>query len=358
MKQHIIVVGAGINGAVLAYHLAQGGAQVTVIEAQAPAAAASGRSFGWINASFYLDETHFHLRHAGIAAWQSLGRDLGGLGLHWPGCLWWEEEGAGFDRKEAELLALGYPCRRVSRDEFALLEPAVACPPERSLLFPSEGAVDLAEATERLLAAAATQGAVVWTGVAVTGFRTAAGRIKGVDTPAGPVAADQVVLATGTATSGLAAGVGVTLPMLDRPGVLVRTQPCPPLLHHILAAPGQELRQTLQGHILAPASAAHQTDTAEVISETPDRLAGQALARLGALLPATNLRADRVLQAWRPVPADGLPAVGPTEMAGLYIVTLHSGATLAAHVGHLAATEILTGVADPALGPFRPARFA
>lgn len=42
----VVVVGAGIMGALTGFRLAQRGAAVTIIEARQPAAAASGASFG------------------------------------------------------------------------------------------------------------------------------------------------------------------------------------------------------------------------------------------------------------------------------------------------------------------------
>ena len=45
--EKIIVIGAGLIGASVAFELARRGRQVTVVEAGLPAAMASGRSFGW-----------------------------------------------------------------------------------------------------------------------------------------------------------------------------------------------------------------------------------------------------------------------------------------------------------------------
>jgi glycine/D-amino acid oxidase-like deaminating enzyme len=52
MSQKVIVVGVGFNGATIALHLTEGGADVTVLDAAAPASRASGKSFAWINANF------------------------------------------------------------------------------------------------------------------------------------------------------------------------------------------------------------------------------------------------------------------------------------------------------------------
>ena len=166
----VIVVGAGIIGASVAFHLARRGARVTLVEAALPAGAASGRSFGWLNASFYLGADHYRLRLAGLEAWARLERDLGGLGLRWTGCLWWEEAGVDFDRVEGELAAFGYPCLRLTSNEVRRLEPALAKPPRDSLLLPGEGAVDLAQATGRLIDAALGLGADLCCGVPVQGI--------------------------------------------------------------------------------------------------------------------------------------------------------------------------------------------
>ncbi len=48
----LLILGAGLLGACLAYRLTRAGVAVTVAEATTPASGASGSSFGWINASF------------------------------------------------------------------------------------------------------------------------------------------------------------------------------------------------------------------------------------------------------------------------------------------------------------------
>lgn len=48
----VVIIGAGIVGASLAFTLSQQGADVTVIDASGPAAGATGRSFGWATPAF------------------------------------------------------------------------------------------------------------------------------------------------------------------------------------------------------------------------------------------------------------------------------------------------------------------
>ncbi|WP_431300123.1 NAD(P)/FAD-dependent oxidoreductase [Tabrizicola sp. BL-A-41-H6] len=350
----ILILGAGLLGASLAHRLAAGGHAVTIIDASLPATEASGRSFGWINASFYGSTAHFHLRHAAIAAHHRLAAEVPDTGHHWTGCLWWEDETV--DAKAETLAALGYPVRILTRAEVAALEPNLATPPAHALHFSAEGAVDAAHLTHRLLATASRHGARLFTGTRATALLTKGGRITGALTEAGPFHADHTLLATGTGTPALLAPLGLTLPMLNRPGAMLRTQALPRLVSHILATPTQELRQDPQGHLLAPASASHQSDTSETLPN-PAQAAAETLARLQVLFPQTPLHIESLTQAHRPVPGDGLPLAGPIPgHPNLWLALMHSGVTLAPLVAELLAAEIAGQGADPLLAPFRPDR--
>ena len=66
-QPNIIVIGAGIIGASLAYHLAKSGARVTVIEAAEPGGIATRNSWAWINASWGNPDPYFRLRRQSMA---------------------------------------------------------------------------------------------------------------------------------------------------------------------------------------------------------------------------------------------------------------------------------------------------
>lgn len=347
--EKIIVIGAGLIGASLAYELACKGRAVTVIDAGLPAGMASGRSFGWINASFSLSPAHFALRVAGMAAHERLARALPGLHRA-SGCLWWEETGAAFEATARTLEAAGYPLSRLSRDEVLAREPALRRPPEAALFFPSEGWVDPAALTRVLLAAS---GAQVLSGVAAQ-LWVEGGKVCGVQTALGLMAADQVVIAAGLGAPALLAPLGLSLPMLYRPGLMLRTAPVDLRLAHILAAPEQEVRQDEEGRLWAPAAAFHQSDVGGNLAD-PMGQAEATLQRIGTMLGVQGLRAEAVMQAERPVPGDGLPVVGAV-MEGLWLAVLHSGVTLSAIVAEGLTAEIAGQDILPDLAPFRPER--
>jgi glycine/D-amino acid oxidase-like deaminating enzyme len=327
-----LIIGAGVVGACLAHALARRGHEVMVIDAAQPAQGATAATFGWINASYALSPAHFALRRAAIDAHRRLAHDLGLDLWDWPGCLWFDE----IDKAEAQLAPLGYPLHRLSPAEVRAREPLMPARP--ALLLPEEGAVEAAALTRAALAAS---GARLYLGLKVSALGP--GRAE---TPAGPILADHIILANGTGAAELAG-----LPMLRRPGLMLVSRPLPRLIQHILALPGQDLRQDRQGRLLAPLAAHHQAEDAEKITALP---IAEAEATLSALLRC-EVRAESVTLAERPVPEDGLPAVGALA-PGLWIAVMHSGVTLAPIVAEGLAAEI-AGQTAPLLAPFTPARF-
>ncbi|HEY1175095.1 MAG TPA: FAD-dependent oxidoreductase, partial [Phytomonospora sp.] len=89
----IVVVGAGIVGSCLAYHLAGRGRPVTVIEAGRPGSGATRASFAWIGRPRTHELPSAPLRHLALDEYRRLEAELPGLSIRWTGSLSW----AGFD---------------------------------------------------------------------------------------------------------------------------------------------------------------------------------------------------------------------------------------------------------------------
>ncbi|SFS14942.1 NAD(P)/FAD-dependent oxidoreductase [Yoonia litorea] len=358
MAQRIIVVGAGIIGAGIAMRLARAGADVTVIAGQAPLATTA--SFGWINASFFLDDDHHRLRAEGIAAWHRL-TDEDAIDLQWSGCLCWDLPVPDLEKLADQLGELSYPVEWQSPQAIASKEPALRAVPEVALHFPVEGAAPSADMPNRLLAVAEAAGAKVIRGLQVNRVLQADDGRSGVETAQGVLWADQVVLATGTGTQALAGSIGARVPMLHRPAYNMRTKPVTPILRHILASPIGEIRQEPSGHILMPAAAHHQADSSDQLTEMPNEAADAAMVRLREFLNGIeDLDWSEIMYGERPVPADGKPVIGSLA-ENVYVACLHSGITLGPIVAELAAQEIagrLDNAGAALLAPYRPDRFA
>ena len=110
--KRVIVVGAGIIGASIAWHLAKAGAEVTVIEASEPGGIATRNSWAWINASWGNPESYFRLRTRSMAEWRRIDRDVPGLDVSWCGGLLWDLPPDQLRAFAAEHGSWGYAIRR------------------------------------------------------------------------------------------------------------------------------------------------------------------------------------------------------------------------------------------------------
>jgi len=351
---HVLIVGAGIIGASIAWQLRRAGARVTVIDSGTPGGIATRRSWAWINASRGNPEPYFRLRMRSMAAWRRLEGELPGLQVSWSGGLIWDMAPAELDAYAAEHGAWGYGIRHVDRAEIRRLEPALAEPPAQALHVAEEGSVEPLAATETLLGAARELGAAVIADRPVRGLDFRAGRVAGVVNDAGRYEADTVVLAAGVATQGLATAAGFALPLTAPRGLLVTTKPHAKLLKGLVMAPELHLRQTAEGRFIAGADFGGG-DPGEDVAGAADEVF-QGIRRM--VQGGRDLIFDSHSLGHRPMPADGFPAVGAVPGApGLYVAVTHSGITLAPVVGSFVAEEILAGRRDALLAPYGLGRF-
>ncbi|MEM6898076.1 MAG: FAD-binding oxidoreductase [Pseudomonadota bacterium] len=348
-----VIVGAGIIGAAIAERLASQGETVLILDGGLPGATAA--SFGWINASHYLDEAHFRLREAGLKSWHETADRLG-LELSWPGCLTWGED---IDAQERALKALGYPVERLSPRDVAALEPALAPISQDALRFSAEGVAEAPRVADALTKAACAAGAQLLLGQRVVSVLADDGRAIGVETDAGLIFGDHTVLAMGTGTPALLAPLGIDLPMKHSPADMVITRATTPMLTHILATPEREIRQDAEGRFWVPSTPKHQEISGQEEAFDLEAVADASLNALATYLPGAKSAWETVLRGHRPMPKDGLPVVGPTGVEGLYVATLHSGVTLAALVGDLVAKDLReAGPGPDILSPYRLSRFS
>lgn len=334
-SKDLIVVGAGIVGASVAYHAARAGAAVTLVDAGRPGAGVTADSFAWIGASGVRTGPAAGLRATTTAEYHRLAAELPGLPVTWCGSLSWRREGAAPDAGPGRTI--------VDAATSAALEPALRHPPEWAAWAPGDGAVDPVGVTGRLVAGARAHGARVCPDTPVTSVRRdAAGRIAGVGTAAGHLPGATVVLAAGVGTAALAAPLGVRVAVEPSPCPLFRFRAPAGLVRTVVNTEDFDLRQVAADRLIATADS---PERALAAVRSTFRGAGD-VELLGTRLGA------------RPMPADGEPIVGPVaEVPGLYVAVMHSAVTLAAAVGRLVGRELVVGTVEPALSGCRPDRF-
>ena len=133
-RPQVLIVGAGIIGASIAWHLVRAGARVTVTEAGEPGGIATRNSWAWINASWGNPEPYFRLRVRAMDEWRRLEQEVSGIRVAWVGGLFWELPPEQLETFAVEHAAWGYDIRRVERAEVQRIEPHLATPPRRARL--------------------------------------------------------------------------------------------------------------------------------------------------------------------------------------------------------------------------------
>jgi glycine/D-amino acid oxidase-like deaminating enzyme len=361
-----IVIGAGVLGASVTYQLAKRGCEVTVIDKGSPGDAASAASFAWLNSNSKQLRPYHDLNVMSITEWAAIARDLPGSSwLHMNGNVHVADNSADAQalRERVERLhSYGYAALPMHPRELPRLDPVIRVRDdyELAVFFPGEGHIPVPELIHDLLGAATAMGATVLSSTNVADLSSSKGRVTGVVLEDGVrIEADVVVLAAGTGIGTLMAGQGVTVRTMGAPGVTVTTSPGVSTLTTVLHLPGLSVRPDTGGRLVVR-SAESDTHIDRSTSTLPEAEVRRLFELASACLcdvDASTVRAERVRIAARPHPSDGLPAVGHwDDKPGLYVMTMHSGVTLGAIIGRLAAEEITTGEKTKLLEGFRPSR--
>lgn len=211
-----VIIGAGIHGASLAFHLAQRGLKPVILEKRFVAAGATGRSSG-------LVRMHYDLEPESALAWASYryfsrwDEIVGGeCGFHRTGFVQIVAPSA-----EAALRAnvamhqrLGIPSLLVTSDDIRRLAPAFVTDDFTVAAYePESGYADPTASTASLLEAARRKGARLMQDTRVQAIRTQAGKVVGVDTDRESIDAPIVVNAAGAWAAEVGKLAGVDLPV-------------------------------------------------------------------------------------------------------------------------------------------------
>jgi glycine/D-amino acid oxidase-like deaminating enzyme len=347
----VVVVGAGIVGAAIAYESARAGAEVVLLDKGRPASGVTGDSFAWIGGPRGADtpDASTPLRRRVLQEYRRLEQEVPGLQVRWHGSLLWNEEDL------AEHRTLGPDERLLEAASIARLEPRLRLPPARAVRLDSDGAIDPVAVTETLVHAAQEHGARLMASTAVTALRVRDGTVVGVDTESGFLRSGTVVVTAGAGAPSLCASLGWDLPVTRSPAVLLRFTAPPGLVRTLVnGSELEEVREAADGELWV--AAAYPGDAS---ADDLDRTAREVRERLVAAFDgAQDVRLVSVRVGARPMPVDGLPIVGPVPgVTGAYVAVMHSGVTLAPVVARLVATEVVHGAVAEELVGLRPQRF-
>ncbi len=358
-----VVVGAGVVGASAAYRLAARGVSVTVLEAGEPAGETSSRSFAWLNGNHKPPLVYQRLNQDGVEAHRRLRDELGRAPwLHESGALRFALDGAAAEaliRHTERLRSEGYPAEVIDAERARQIEPRVQFGDAKAFAyFPREGWAHGPTMVRTLLGAAREKGARVLIGTPATGLDPRRDGVRAT-TPGEAFEADVAVIAAGRFTDQVAALASVRVPLRPTCGLLAVTSPLAEPPRVVVHAADVHWRPEPDGRLVI-----QDDETDEMVGpdthESPELPAcAILLERARRFIPAlADARIEAARVGIRPMPEDGYPIVGRVPgVESIYLMVTHSGMTLSAVLGEVAAAELVDGQLDERLAAFRPDRY-
>lgn len=366
----VVVVGGGVIGCSIAYHLARRGQSVVLCERETLGSQSTGKCAGGVRQQ-YSAEVNVLMQRYSVEAFTRFPDEVGApLDFRQIGYLFLldsPDDVASFRAQLEMWHRVGLrEARWVTPEEARELSPAISLDGILGGTFcPTDGIASPNDATAGYAQAARRHGAVVEEGVEVLGVQVEGGgeggAVRGVTTSAGAVAAPMVVNCAGAWAGLLAATAGVELPVAPYPRHVFVTEASAAVARDNPMT--IDFGSSLYFHPEGDGVLYGMGERDEVPSFATDvdwdfleKIERVAAARVPALLDAGIRTAWVGLYETTP---DHQPFLGPMdEVRGLWCACGFSGHgfQMAPAVGHLLTQMHLDGKADIDLAQFSPSR--
>jgi sarcosine oxidase subunit beta len=214
----VVIVGAGIMGCSIAWHLAKRGLRdIVVLERDQIGRGATADAAGGIRLQFST-ETNIRLSQISLEYWEHFPERFGvDINFRQQGYLFLltsRDEVATFERNMLAQQALGVPVRWVTPDEIADLNPAVSLDGILGGAFcPRDGWADTSTSTMGFARAARGLGVRIIEESPVTAIDVERGRVAGVRCGASRIATPLVICCAGPQTNAVGRLAGLDLPI-------------------------------------------------------------------------------------------------------------------------------------------------
>ncbi len=358
-----LVIGGGIVGMALAYGLARAGERVMLLDEGDDAYRAARGNFGlvWVQGKGLGRAAYAHWTLAAAAAWPAFASELAqrtgvDVELAQPGGLTMclddaelAERGARLQRLRDEL-GIAYPFEVLDGAAVRRLIPQAGPTVAGAVMCPLDGHTSPLKLLRALVQAFEALGGRLQAGARVESLqqRQGAFEVRAGDTTH---VAPKLVLAAGLGNRELAPHVGLRAPVQPNRGQILVTERLQPFLKF----PTMQVRQTGEGVVqIGDSMEDVGFDDGTTLAQL-SRIAARA-ARCFPLLEGVNI--VRTWGALRVMTPDGFPIYQTSSACpGAFVVTCHSGITLASqHAGPLVAW--IRGGSEPeAIQGFKAERF-
>ncbi|MEU4395197.1 FAD-binding oxidoreductase [Kribbella sp. NPDC023855] len=230
----VVIVGGGVMGTSIAFHLAEAGVRdVVLVERDELGSGSTSKAAGGVRANF-SDELNIALGVRSLEAFARFGERPGQeIDLHRVGYLFLlssDEQVELFEESARLQNAAGQPTRMLDVAEAVQLAPILSPDGLVAACFsPNDGHCTPESVVLGYASAARRLGATLVTGCEVTGIDAVGNEIRAVRTSRGTIATSTVICAAGAWSGPLAAMVGVDLPVTPLRRQIVVTEAIPGL---------------------------------------------------------------------------------------------------------------------------------
>jgi len=228
----VVVVGGGVVGCSIAYNLARRGQRdVVVLERETVGAGTTSKAAGGIRSQFPTEtEIRFSLEAIGVFERfaEEFGVDIGYRKIGYLFLISDPADLAGYRERMTLQRRLGIDVREVTPADAKAIVPALRVDDLIAAVWgPTDGMAGPAEVTSGFARRAREMGARIVEGVNVTAIDVERGRVRGVRTPQGAIAASIVVNAAGPVAARVGRLAGVEVAVHPRRRHIFYTEPFP-----------------------------------------------------------------------------------------------------------------------------------
>ena len=377
-RQMSVIIGAGVIGASIAYHLTRHGIKPLLVEKSDPAAGSSGACDGLVFMQSKKPGLHLKLALESRRRFDDLKDQLGGS------IEFRNRGGMCLIESEAELAAMrlfaaeqrtsGLDVELIDGDEARRREPCLSGKVIAATFSALDSQVNPYALTFAFLRAAKSAGARILTGVEVKGIEVVSGKATGVFASNCRVSAPVVINAAGALAAGVGRLAGLEIPIKPRRGQIIVTASIAPLIRHCLIS-AQYVAVKFRPELAATGGmgfSLEQADSGNVLIGSTREFVGfdrrstfegirTIASRIAPVIPALQrVPVIRTFGGLRPYTPDGLPILGRVEgLHGFIMAAGHEGDGIALSpiTGELIADLIATGRTQFPLEDFRLERF-
>jgi glycine/D-amino acid oxidase-like deaminating enzyme len=376
-KADVVVIGGGVIGASIAYHLAKRKVDVVLLEKGDAASGSSGACGGTIFLQTKSPGKHLELALQSSRRFVHLEQELG-AGFEYQrhgGMIIVErdEELRTMEQFVEKQISIGLDVSLLDPKQARELEPALSEKILGATFSPMDAQVNPMFLTFAFLKAAQGLGAKILTNTRATGFQRTSHCVKSVKTDKGEIHTGTVVNAGGVYAAEIGALLDLEIPVRPRRGQLVVTETIGPIISHcmlsaqyIAAKFNPALAQKGGGISIEPTASGNFVlgSTREFVGfdkrVTPEKLLHIA-KNVGSIIPCLkNLNIIRAFAGLRPYTPDGLPILGTVAGLGGFVMAAGhegDGIALSPVTGEIIAQLIVEDKPDFPIEEYKLERF-